>query len=760
MAFDADYKKALSLSLEFYDAQGAGARSEAWRKVAWRKSATLNDGSDVGVDLSGGWYDAGDHVKFGTPMAYSAAMLGWAYLEYQSGFEEAGETQYFLDNLRFVNDYFLQASSHIDLGRFYYQVADGDLDHAYWMPPELLTYNRETFSCNTMQRCSEVTADTAAALAVASMVFKDTDAAYATTLLNSAIKLYAFATDYPGNNGYTAVKGYYRSYSGYDDELAWASVWLYKATGESGYLERAKAYVEKAQSAIYWAHNWDNVSNGTYLLLAKAGDSDAKNKIETHLNYWLNGITYTSGGLAFLNEWGSLRYSSTTAFLALMYSDFASDMTKKSLYRTFAVQQIGYILGNNPTGQSFLIGYGTNYPKNPHHRAAHNSSTNNIASPDENEFTLNGALVGGPKVASDFDYKDDRSDYYRNEVATDYNAGLVGALARLVTLNATPEDVAPGTGDADPEEEESGTGHLSFSRYKTVTWDGGYCEKATLINTTGLPVQWRVELGGNESFFNVENAVLKIEGDKFYASGTQYNRTIFPDGKIEFNYCIGSDPDLDELDDLAEEQADRDKGDDKRVETEGQAVYEREIIAAWEQGYCEKITVRNTGKEAYEWRADFDVNGTIYDSWNGRFSQEGNRIGITGLEWNKVLQAGQSSEIGFCSNRSLNTQVISDQLNKQVEEQLTDASTCVKNSGGLEATVVTANDWGTGYCSDIVISSTNANLTEWMLPLTFEGTIYNIWNARYEDGNFTADAEWNRYINVDKTASFGFCANR
>jgi len=47
---------------------------------------------------------------------------------------------------------------------------------------------------------------------------------------------------------------------------------------------------------------------------------------------------------------------------------------------------------------------------------------------------LEGALVGGPKSADDFDYADDRHDYVANEVATDYNAGFTGALAGLVEL--------------------------------------------------------------------------------------------------------------------------------------------------------------------------------------------------------------------------------------------------------------------------------------------------------------------------------------
>ena len=40
----------------------------------------MDDGCDVGVDLTGGWYDAGDFVKFNFPMAYSVTNLAWGML--------------------------------------------------------------------------------------------------------------------------------------------------------------------------------------------------------------------------------------------------------------------------------------------------------------------------------------------------------------------------------------------------------------------------------------------------------------------------------------------------------------------------------------------------------------------------------------------------------------------------------------------------------------------------------------------------------
>ena len=55
-------------------------------KVDWRGDSGMQDGSDVGVDLTGGYYDAGDNVKFGLPMTYSMSMLAWGVVQYRDAY--------------------------------------------------------------------------------------------------------------------------------------------------------------------------------------------------------------------------------------------------------------------------------------------------------------------------------------------------------------------------------------------------------------------------------------------------------------------------------------------------------------------------------------------------------------------------------------------------------------------------------------------------------------------------------------------------
>ena len=79
-----NYAEALQKSLYFYEVQQAGPLPE-WNRVSWRGDSTMSD------DVQGGWYDAGDHVKFNLPMAYSAAMLAWGIYQYGEGVEKTGQ---------------------------------------------------------------------------------------------------------------------------------------------------------------------------------------------------------------------------------------------------------------------------------------------------------------------------------------------------------------------------------------------------------------------------------------------------------------------------------------------------------------------------------------------------------------------------------------------------------------------------------------------------------------------------------------------
>ncbi len=423
------YGEALQKSFLFYEANRSGPLPDN-NRIEWRSDSTVNDGSDVGLDLTGGYFDAGDHVKFGFPMAASMTMLSWGVEEYQDAYTRSDQLDEALDAIKWGTDYFLKA--HVTEGgttqAFYGQVGNGDADHNYWGSPEEMTMARPAYKIDANNPGSDLAGETAAALASASIIFRSSDEAYAEQLLNNAKQLYEFAETYQGkySDSITDAQGYYVS-SDYQDELAWGAIWLYKATGDESYLDKAKNYHDNYLGS--GTQSWDDKTYGTAVLLAQiTGDSQYRNSVETWLDHWINGtggVQYTEGGLAWSFQWGSLRLSANTSFLAGVYSDTVNNSNNR--YSDFANSQIDYILGDNPRDSSYVVGFGDNSPQRPHHR----SSSGNSSGSEPNEHILYGALVGGPTAVDDFAYNDSRADYVSNEVATDYNAAFTGALARM-----------------------------------------------------------------------------------------------------------------------------------------------------------------------------------------------------------------------------------------------------------------------------------------------------------------------------------------
>lgn len=102
--------------------------------------------------------------------------------------------------------------------------------------------------------------------------------------------------------------------------------------------------------------------------------------------------------------------------------------------------QVDYILGNNPLGMSYMVGYGTKFPQRVHHRASVVPSMDNhpqlmkchdgdqyFKSEAPNQNLLVGAVIGGP--AENDTFEDSRYNPGQSEPVTYNNAPFVGVLA-------------------------------------------------------------------------------------------------------------------------------------------------------------------------------------------------------------------------------------------------------------------------------------------------------------------------------------------
>lgn len=125
--------------------------------------------------------------------------------------------------------------------------------------------NRPLIKVDQKTPGTDVAAETAAAMAAASLVFKSSNSAYSDTLLQHAQKLFTFADNFRGS--YSAsipdLQKYYNS-TGYKDELLWAAAWLYHATGDQSYLSYTT--VENGEVFADWGRptwfSWDDKRAG------------------------------------------------------------------------------------------------------------------------------------------------------------------------------------------------------------------------------------------------------------------------------------------------------------------------------------------------------------------------------------------------------------------------------------------------------------------------------------------------------------------
>lgn len=173
-AEEANFARALQYSIYFYDANMCGTDVSENNRYNWRgdchtydaevplnSTATnlsdsflqqyqsiLDPDGDGYIDVSGGFHDAGDHVKFGMPENYAASTLGWGYYEFRDAYQKTGQDDHIETILRYFNDYLMKCTFLDDNGNVVahcYQVGDGDIDHSYWNAPEVDTMSRPAF---------------------------------------------------------------------------------------------------------------------------------------------------------------------------------------------------------------------------------------------------------------------------------------------------------------------------------------------------------------------------------------------------------------------------------------------------------------------------------------------------------------------------------------------------------------------------------------------------------------------------------------
>ena len=487
-----NYAKLLQYSMYFYDGNMCGSDVDTASQFSWRGSC---HGSD---EVDGGFHDAGDHVKFGLPAGYTASTLGWGYYEFKDSYDALGQTAHLqaLTN-RFCD--FFKASTKLSgdtVTSFCYQVGVGQADHDVWCSPESQNDQSLRTAYWTSDDASDIAAEYAAALAVNYINFGNAeDLKYAKALYNYSIKT--------NKANCPEAANFYNSYDYYDDQ-AWAAGWLYLATNDSTYSSFLNKFMndtnagKSGQSGCKWGVYstmcWNNVSLGAAILQSEiTGDAMDWAKVTTYLN----GKCTSESTYYCESDWGSARYNTALQMAALATTKYSAKSGMD--YSSWCKAQMGMILGNNPKNVNFVVGMDSNSAKYPHHRAAsgYQSFDEMKGKTDysSNGHTLVGALVGGP-ADSNFTYTDSVNDYQANEVALDYNAGLVGAAAGLYSIYKTGsvdssiEGVSGGavvTTATTKGTTTTTTGKTTATTKKTTTTTTTKATQKTTVTTTTVP---------------------------------------------------------------------------------------------------------------------------------------------------------------------------------------------------------------------------------------------------------------------------------
>lgn len=336
-----NYAKLLQESLYFYDANMCGYLKDDCA-IGWRGNCHTYDdqvtysanGKSYNVNASGGFHDAGDHVKFGLPQGYAATMLGISYYEFEDAYTDLGQKEHLKTITDYFCDYFRRCTVY-ESGKviaFCYQVGEGSSDHSIWSAPEGQTLDRPAYFADASNPATDQVSVAIAALAMNYKNFGNAED------LKVAKDLFTFVQ----NSESCATKGcsgFYDSGSWKDDyALAAAALWI--ATNDSSY----KTEYENKKSGInqYWVLDWDNSGGMASMLM---NDSAT-----------LGSITDVCKGKPTIDtvfhcvlSWGSCRYSAAEQFTGLVYDK----LTNSNKYTDWATSQMNYMIGDNPNKRCY-----------------------------------------------------------------------------------------------------------------------------------------------------------------------------------------------------------------------------------------------------------------------------------------------------------------------------------------------------------------------------------------------------------------------
>ena len=432
------------------------------------------------VDVSGGWHDAGDQLKYLITGSYATAHMILSYELYPDRFADrcnalgqpgANGIPDVLDEAKWGLDWILKLHPAPD--QLVHQVAD-DRDHIGWKMPDQdksdygwgeNSYRAAYFANGEPQGLrlyqseatgvSNLAGRSAAAMALAARVWKEelNDPHFAGKCLDAAKSLYKLGKEKEGfqqGNSYGAPYRY--GEETWADDMEWGAAELYKSTGESSYLEDARRYARMAGTVSWMPRDtakhyqfYPFVNMGHYALHGLVEDS-FKDTLETYYRAGIDSCLARGErnpygiGVPFI--WCSNNLLTSLIAQVILYEHMSGD----DRYESFLLQQRDWLFGRNPWGTSMFTGIpeGGEYPVDVH-TSLYAMTGKEVAGglidgPVYGTIyrALKGLLLNDPDEFAAMQnpfvvYHDDMGDYSTNEPTMDGTAGAILMMAHFAS---------------------------------------------------------------------------------------------------------------------------------------------------------------------------------------------------------------------------------------------------------------------------------------------------------------------------------------
>jgi endoglucanase len=374
---------------------------------------------DYALDVSGGWYDAGDHGKY----VVNAGISVWTLLNLYEvvGSKEAGDAagagalriperengvSDLLDEVRWELDWMMrmQVPKGKYAGMAHHKIHDDKWAEVPKGPHE------NHLPRHVHPPSTAATLNLAAVAAQAARIYRASDESFAKRCLQAAERAWRAAKKHPAMHasGEIVGGGAYGDVN-VDDERYWAAAELYITTGKSEYkkaLTSSPHYLKipSPQEGYASAMTWAKVDAlGTISLAVaphKLGSESvrrARSAIQRAANAYAKMTTREGYRVPFVGG-GSRRFpwgSNSAVANNMLLLGLAHQFSQNRGYLNAMLDGMSYLLGQNPLRTSYVTGYGAHAAVQPHHRFWAQAKNDKYPPPPP------GALVGGPNTALD-----------------------------------------------------------------------------------------------------------------------------------------------------------------------------------------------------------------------------------------------------------------------------------------------------------------------------------------------------------------------